>query len=134
MGLSLQEADQEKDAVIARLRERGYPVTDMTDNEMAKLHVRHMVGGHAPRCGTSASIASSSPSGPGPCCASSITWGSDWNISMFHYRNHGAAYGRVLVGLQVPPAEEAEFQKFLADLGYPWIDETANAAYELFLS
>ncbi len=134
VGLSLQKADEEKDSLIARLREREYPVTDMTDNEMAKLHVRHMVGGHTDGVHHERIYRFEFPERPGALLRFLTRMGQDWNISMFHYRNHGAAYGRVLVGLQVPPAEEAQFQSFLAEIGYPCVDETANAAYSLFLS
>ncbi len=106
----------------------------MTDNEMAKLHVRYMVGGHAPRAAsTNCCSASSSRSAPARCCGSSTAIGSRWNISLFHYRNHGSDYGRVLAGIQVPPADARRIRAAPAELHYPYTDETANPAYRMFL-
>jgi threonine dehydratase len=126
-------SDSEKDELIGRLRDKGYPVEDMTDNEMAKLHVRYMVGGRAEAVHNERLIRFEFPERPGALLRFLNHMGQQWNISLFHYRNHGAAYGRVLVGIQVPQGGEAEFHSFLEGLGYPYAEETANPAYALFL-
>ena len=109
-------------------------MTDMTDNEVAKLHVRYMVGGHPPAVEHEVIYRFEFPERPGALLRFLNKMGQRWNISMFHYRNHGAAYGRVLVGVQVPPEETPSFQSFLAEVGYEYQDETENPAYKLFLS
>ena len=112
----------------------GYPVLDLTDNEMAKLHVRYMVGGHAPRALDEVLYRFDFPERPGALMHFLTRMGRrPWNISMFHYRNHGAAYGRVLIGLQVPEGERGDFQSFLDEVGYEYREETENPAYRLFL-
>lgn len=132
-GIKLSHGEAEKDQIIAHLQARGYPVTDMTDDETAKLHVRYMVGGHS-RCAANEVVYRFEfPERPGALLCFLSKMGQRWNISMFHYRNHGAAYGRVLVGVQVPPEERGDFQSFLTDLGYEYRDETDNPAYKLFL-
>ncbi len=133
-GVQLHDGDRERQALVALLRERGYPVVDLTENEMAKLHVRHMVGGR-----TRGLVAHEVvyrfifPERPGALLRFLTRLGKRWNISLFHYRNHGADYGRVLVGIQVPPADRQRFRAFLQGLGYPWVEETHNPVYELFL-
>jgi threonine dehydratase len=106
---------------------------DLTDNEMAKLHVRHLVGGHAPAAEHEILYRFEFPERPGALMQFLNSMSRGWNISLFHYRNHGADYGRVLVGMQVPPADKAEFRGFLARLGYDHVDETGNPAYRMFL-
>jgi threonine dehydratase len=106
---------------------------DLTDNEMAKLHVRHLVGGHAPEAEHETLFRFEFPERPGALMQFLDSMSRGWNISLFHYRNHGADYGRVLVGMQVPPSDQAEFQRFLGRLGYPYVEETANPAYRMFL-
>ncbi len=105
----------------------------MTDNDIAKLHIRHMVGGHA---GVENEVLYrfEFPERPGALLNFLDKLGQRWNISMFHYRNHGAAYGRVLVGIQVPVSDKKEYQAFLDELGYVYQCETENPAYRLFLS
>ena len=100
---------------------------------MAKLHVRYMVGGHATSAIDEIAYRFEFPERPGALLLFLTRMGQHWNISMFHYRNHGAAYGRVLVGIQVPRSEENEFVEFLEELGYPYWAETDNAVYKLFL-
>lgn len=123
-----------RQALLDELRADDYPVLDITDNEIAKYHIRHMVGGHAP-----ASVADERvyrfefPERPGALLNFLRTLGKKFNISLFHYRNHGAAYGRVLVGLQVPTEKVAQLQGYLDELGYGYWDETDNTAYQLFL-
>ena len=127
--------------LLRTLRRHGLRTLDLSDNEMAKLHVRHLVGGHAPqRAGGGASLARDEllyrfefPERPGALMKFLSHMRSDWNISLFHYRNQGADYGRVLVGMQVPKSEMREFKRFLDRLGYPCADETRNPAYRLFL-
>jgi len=105
----------------------------MTDNEMAKLHVRYMVGGRAPGIDDEVLYRFEFPERPGALLRFLTRMGARWNISLFHYRNHGSDYGRVLVGIQVPPADRRRFQAFLDGLGYPYQEETGNPAYRLFL-
>ncbi|MDM7322924.1 MAG: threonine ammonia-lyase, biosynthetic, partial [Gammaproteobacteria bacterium] len=134
VGIQLDDGAAEKEALIALLRERGYPVLDMTGNEMAKLHVRHMVGGHGPRVEHEILYRFEFPERPGALLHFLTCMGARWNISLFHYRNHGADYGRVLVGIQVPAEERHLFEQFLEGLGFPYWDETDNPAYSLFLA
>lgn len=123
-----------REALITELEAVLEEVIDLTDNEMAKLHIRYMVGGHKP-----SSIASELlyrfefPERPGALMKFLNKLGGRWNISMFHYRNHGAAYGRVLVGMEVPEDERAQVNQYLDELGYTWFSETNNPAYKLFL-
>lgn len=133
VGLSIS-SDRDREDLIAELREKDYPVTDMTDNEMAKLHIRHMVGGRAPEITDEVLYRFEFPERPGALGNFLGKLGGRWNISMFHYRNHGAAYGRILVGLQVPKNQRKEVAGFLNDLGYPYHEETDNEAYRFFLS
>jgi threonine dehydratase len=119
--------------LVADLQEQGLPALDLTENEVAKLHLRHLVGGHAPQAENEVVFRFEFPEKPGALMKFLETMGHDWNISLFHYRNHGADFGRVLVGMQVPPNEKAEFEEFLHNLGYPHWDETQNPAYKLFL-
>jgi threonine dehydratase len=100
---------------------------------MAKWHVRHMVGGRAPFAKNELLYRFEFPERPGALVKFLENMRSDWNISLFHYRNHGADYGRVLVGIQVPRKEHGQFTAFLKKLGYPYADETRNPAYRLFL-
>ena len=120
--------------LIKALRAHGYPTLDMTDNEMAKLHIRHLVGGRAPNAMNEILYRFEFPERPGALRNFLNKMGQTWNISLFHYRNHGGDFGRVLVGMQVPPKEQREFKAFLDNLGYEYVDETDNPAYRLFLS
>ncbi len=118
---------------IETLQKHGYPTLDLTDDELAKLHIRHMVGGHNPVVDNEIVYRFTFPERPRALMKFLNSMSHDWNISLFHYRNHGADYGRVLVGMQVPPDEMGEFQAFLDKLGYDYREETANPAYRLFL-
>ncbi len=120
--------------LVAALRRNGLPTQDFTDNEMAKLHVRHMVGGRAAAVRNELLYRFEFPERPGALLTFLNSMAHDWNISLFHYRNHGADFGRVLVGMQVPTHEKPAFRKFLARLGYTYWDETRNPAYTLFLA
>jgi threonine dehydratase len=119
--------------LVATLQAEGLATIDLTDNEMAKLHLRHLVGGRAPQAKHEVVYRFEFPEKPGALMKFLNSMGQDWNISLFHYRNHGADFGRVLVGMEVPPMEQAEFAEFLNKLGYPYWDETKNPAYRLFL-
>ncbi|HHO69173.1 MAG TPA: threonine ammonia-lyase, biosynthetic [Gammaproteobacteria bacterium] len=132
-GVQLEDGEGERKALLRRLRDKGYAVVDLTDNEMAKLHIRYMVGGRAPSLENELVYRFQFPERPGALLNFLSSMGRRWNISLFHYRNHGAAYGRVLTGIQVPPAERKEFQSFLDELGYVYWEEVGNPAYALFL-
>jgi threonine dehydratase len=132
VGVGLSRGPEQRDEVLARLRAAELPVIDMTHNEVAKLHVRFMVGGRAPAADERL-IRFEFPERPGALSQFLDGMGGRWNISVFHYRNHGDAFGRVLCGMQVPAQQSAAFQRFLDELGYPYIEETDNAAYQLFL-
>ena len=134
VGLELAEGRAEKDRLVADLRARGYPVEDLTDNEMAKLHIRHMVGGRAGGLPDERLLRFEFPERPGALAEFLDAVGSDWNISLFHYRNHGSDYGRILTGIQVPGGDGDEFERHLEKLGYPHWDESDNPAYRLFLA
>ncbi|MGQ0442993.1 MAG: threonine ammonia-lyase, biosynthetic [Methylophilaceae bacterium] len=132
VGVAVQDPE-ESAKLVANLRAESLPALDLTDNEVAKLHLRHLVGGHAPQAEYEVVFRFEFPEKPGALMKFLDTMGHDWNISLFHYRNHGADFGRVLVGIQVPPNEQTEFLTFLQNLGYPYWDETENPAYRLFL-
>jgi threonine dehydratase len=125
---------EETAKLVAMLERHHLRTLDFSDNEMAKLHVRHLVGGHASLADNELLYRFEFPERPGALMKFLNSMRSDWNISLFHYRNHGADYGRVLVGMQVPTHEMAEFRRFLAKLGYAYWDESRNPAYKLFLS
>ena len=118
--------------IVKNLRRHGLKTLDLSDNEMAKTHVRHMVGGRAP-VRDELLYRFEFPERPGALMRFLDSMRGGWNISLFHYRNHGADYGRVLVGMQVPRNEMTQFRTFLAKLGYPFADETRNPAYRMFL-
>jgi threonine dehydratase len=132
VGVGLSHGRKQRDEVLERLQRAQLPVIDLSMDEMAKLHVRYMVGGRAP-APNERIVRFEFPERPGALMQFLTQIGERWNISLFHYRNHGAAFGRVLAGMQVPAAESDEFGRFLLELGYPHIDETKNAAYHLFL-
>jgi threonine dehydratase len=120
--------------LVATLRKNDYPTLDLTDDEMAKGHIRHLVGGHSQGLANELVYRFEFPERPGALMNFLTTMSADWNISLFHYRNHGSDYGRVLVGMQVPPGEMREFREFLKTLGYAHWNETDNPAYKLFLA
>jgi threonine dehydratase len=119
--------------IVRTLERHGLKTLDLSDNEMAKLHVRHLVGGHCALADNELLYRFEFPERPGALMKFLSNMRSDWNISLFHYRNHGSDTGRVLVGMQVPPHEMRDFRAFLARLGYPYADESTNPAYRLFL-
>lgn len=122
-----------RSVLVASLREQGFPVLDLTENELAKLHTRHMVGGHADAVSSERVFRFEFPEHPGALFNFLNKLGGRWNISMFHYRNHGAAVGRVLAALQVPKNDQELLIEALDKIGYPYWDETENPAYQLFL-
>jgi threonine dehydratase len=132
IGVTVSGRD-ESDRLIAQLQRAGMKAVDLSDNEMAKLHVRHLVGGHAPDRAEEMVYRFEFPERPGALMNFLKRMGSGWNISLFHYRNHGADVGRVLVGLQVPDKDRAAFRRFLKELGYDYADESRNPAYRIFL-
>jgi threonine dehydratase len=132
-GVQLRDGLNERKELIAKLKAKKYPVLDMTDNEMAKMHVRHLVGGHA-NLKDEVLYRFEFPERPGALLDFLSRIGTRWDISLFHYRNHGAAYGRVLVGLQIPKVEHKQLREYLDTLGYSYWEETDNPAYQLFLS
>jgi threonine dehydratase len=119
--------------LVTRLRARGYETADLTDNEMAKLHVRHMVGGRTPHVETERVCRFEFPERPGALMQFLDALGGRWNISLFHYRNHGADFGRVLAAFEVPDADRSAFDEFLVALGYEYQLEEDNEAYRRFL-
>ncbi|SDU26024.1 threonine ammonia-lyase, biosynthetic [Halopseudomonas salegens] len=133
VGVQTHPESDPRDALVGNLRELGFPVLDMTDNELAKLHIRHLVGGHADHVRDEVIYRFEFPERPGALFNFLRNLGGRWNISMFHYRNHGAAYGRVVVGLQVPEDERHQVDEALDKIGYPYWDESENPAYRLFL-
>ena len=132
LGLESREGADDRAATVARLTGEGYPVIDLSDNEMAKLHVRHMVGGCA-EVADERLFRFEFPERPGALGRFLTHLGGRWNISLFHYRNHGSAYGRVLMGLQVPVRDGEAFDRFLEEVGYRRREETGNPAYRAFL-
>ncbi|MGP1716898.1 MAG: threonine ammonia-lyase, biosynthetic [Methylophilus sp.] len=132
VGVSVQSMTEPAEITRA-LDAAGLKALDLTGNEMAKLHLRHLVGGHAPQAQNEVVYRFEFPEKPGALMNFLESMGHNWNISLFHYRNHGADFGRVLVGMQVPPQEKAAFEQFLEQLGYPYWDESDNPAYQLFL-
>ncbi|MHB2083664.1 threonine ammonia-lyase, biosynthetic [Pseudomonas asiatica] len=133
VGVQTHPENDPRAALVQQLTEQGFPVTDLTDNELAKLHIRHMVGGHSAGASDEMVLRFEFPERPGALFNFLNKLGGRWNISMFHYRNHGAADGRVVAGLQVPEDERHLVPAALAKIGYPYWDETDNPAYKLFL-
>jgi threonine dehydratase len=125
---------RETKRLLTLLERRGISTLDLSDNETAKLHLRHLVGGRAPQAEHELLYRFEFPDRPGALMRFLDSMSRGWNISLFHYRNHGADYGRVLAGIQVPPGDGAAFRRFLRELGYDYVDESRNPAYELFLS
>jgi threonine dehydratase len=132
VGVQIQNrADRVK--MVTMFSECGFETIDLTDDELTKLHLRHMVGGHSLLAHNELLYRFEFPERPGALMKFVGSMSPNWNISMFHYRNHGADYGRIVVGMQVPPMEMEEWQAFLDQLGYQYWDESHNPAYKLFL-
>ncbi len=132
VGIELARGEEEREELIALLREKGYQVIDMTDNETAKLHVRYMVGGHAPCITNESLFRFEFPERPGALLDFLTQMGRRWNITLFHYRNHGAAYGRVLLGVEMEESGKRAFLQLIKNIGFACWEETENPAYRLF--
>jgi threonine dehydratase len=133
VSVAITKGRAERDELCQSIRAAGFSVNDMTDNEMAKLHVRYMVGGRAPELRDERLYRFEFPERPGALLKFLRAIGSNWNVSLFHYRNHGADHGRVLAGIQVPAETRTDFLLHLNELHYPFTEETDNAAYKAFL-
>ncbi|MBB5319834.1 threonine ammonia-lyase, biosynthetic [Marinobacter oulmenensis] len=133
VGIQIQAGGHGRDELVQELRETGYSVIDLTDSDLAKQHIRHMVGGHAPSVHNEVVYQFQFPERPGALLKFLMSLGTRWNISLFHYRNHGAAYSRVLLGAQVDAAEAEDFEQMLDKVGFEYENMTDNEAYRLFL-
>jgi len=132
VGIALKDGLTEKEGILSDLLEHGFPVSDLSSNDMARLHIRHMVGGRA-NVENEQLFRFEFPERPGALLQFLRGMKTDWNISLFHYRNYGSEYGRVLMGIQVPDKDSMRFQRFLADTGYSYQSEANNIAYEMFV-
>ena len=132
MGVSV-DSGPERAAFSARLTAEGYLNVDLTDNELAKTHLRYMIGGRSPEATREHLFRFWFPERPGALASFLADMGADWNISLFHYRNQGGEYGRVLIGLEIPPGDEDKLSGFLDRLGYRYVDESTDPAYQMFL-
>ncbi|MBF0680924.1 MAG: threonine ammonia-lyase, biosynthetic [Devosia sp.] len=133
VGIKLAGGEKEKQEIVTHLTGNGLEVTDLTDNEVAKLHVRHMVGGRVAGLDNEMIFRFEFPERPGALLRFLEGLNDEWNISLFHYRNHGADYGRVLVGAEVPPETRADLFAHIEAIGFPYWDETENPVYRQFL-
>jgi threonine dehydratase len=134
VGVQLRHGAREHEELLADLQKLGYKVADLSDDEMAKLHIRHIVGGSAANLENERLFRFEFPERPGALLDFLQAVGTDWNISLFHYRNHGSDHGRVLAGIQVPDDESDELEAHLAELGYAHFEESDNPAYKMFLA
>ncbi|MBT3888552.1 MAG: threonine ammonia-lyase, biosynthetic [Nitrosomonadaceae bacterium] len=132
VGVSVRNRN-ETEKLIKLLEKNGLHTENLSDNEMAKLHIRYLVGGHASGVKNEVLYRFEFPARPGALMKFLNSMGHNWNISLFHYRNHGTDYGRVLVGIDVPPGNHTKFKTFLSQLGYRYWDESKNPAYKMFL-
>jgi len=132
VGLAVHKRD-EADKLARTLEKQGFATENLTDNELAKLHIRHMVGGRTELARNERLYRFIFPERPGALMRFLSSMHPNWNISLFHYRNQGADYGRILVGIQVPRGDNAALREFLETLNYPFVDETNNPVYRLFL-
>ena len=132
VGITISEVGETK-KLIKNFKDHDLDAIDLTNDEMAKLHLRHLVGGHAPQAKDEVIYRFEFPEKPGALLNFLNHMGQNWNISLFHYRNHGADIGRVLVGMQVPKKDNETFKAFLNQLEYPYFDESSNPGYKMFL-
>ncbi len=132
VGVSI-EKEKDRRAFQKKLAEQGFAATDLTDNELAKTHVRHMVGGRSPELEGEVLYRFEFPERPKALTDFLAAMSENWNISLFHYRMHGGDFGRVLVGFEIPATDKKEFRAFLTKIRYPFVEETGNPAYRLFL-
>lgn len=134
VGVRLVGGPEELKSIIHELRQSGYPVQDLSDDEMAKLHIRYMIGGRPSKPLTERLYSFEFPEYPGALLKFLSMLGTHWNISLFNYRNHGADYGRVLCGFELDTPDLVRFSEHLVELGYRYKDETDNPAYRFFLA
>jgi threonine dehydratase len=132
VGVAIARRD-EADRIERNFVRHGFPTVNLTDDELAKEHVRHLVGGHSPLAADERLFRFVFPERPGALMRFLSSLHPGWNISLFHYRNQGADYGRILVGIQVPPGDHRAFDSFRDALAYPCVEETDNPVYRLFL-
>jgi threonine dehydratase len=132
VGIALKDGIEEKSEIIGQLQEHGFPVSDLSGNDMARLHIRHMVGGRS-RVDNERLYRFQFPERPGALLKFLRGMKIGWNISLFHYRNYGSEYGRVLLGIQVPHEDDERFQHFLENTGYAFHSEENNPAYNMFV-
>lgn len=132
VGISSNGSENDKSTIIQQLQTHDFPVVDMTANELAKEHSRYMVGGHLPQALEETIYRVEFPERPSALLSFLTELGGRWNISLFHYRNHGAAFGKVLMGVQLKENEHKAFQQCLKHLGFSYQEETNNIAYQLF--
>jgi threonine dehydratase len=131
-GVSSTGLEADRAELVRSLREQGFSLTDMTENELAKEHIRYMVGGHSPCALNEVIYSVEFPERPGALLKFLTAMSGRWNIGLFHYRNYGAAFGQVLMGLQMPKEERGVFEQCLDALGFAYHEETGNLAYRLF--
>ena len=134
VGIKLSNGIKDKNQILSNLKTNKYKVIDLTDNEVAKLHIRYMVGGVSNSASNEMIFRFIFPEKPGELFIFLNAVGSNWNISLFHYRNHGSDFGRVLIGIQVEPKDLSRLLRHLKTLNYEFFEETSNKAYHLFLS
>lgn len=132
VGLAASGEHEERKRLVESLEAKGFPILDMTDNELAKEHMRYMVGGHAPCLLNEVVYRIQFPERPGALLQFLSSLGGRWNISLFHYRNHGAAFGQVLMGIQIPSGERKAFTQCLDALGFLYVNETSNPVYKIY--
>jgi threonine dehydratase len=132
VGLTISKRD-EAERIERHFVRHGFATVNLTDDELAKEHVRHMVGGHSELAKEERLFRFEFPERPGALMRFLAALHPSWNISLFHYRNQGADYGRILVGIQVPASDDKAFRQFVKTLAYPHVEETHNPVYRLFL-
>lgn len=133
VGVQIREGENERETLVKGLEKQGLPVLDLTDNDLAKTHIRHMVGGHAPEVLQEKVFRVEFPERPGALMKFLMSLGTRWNITLFHYRNHGAAFGRVLMAASVEDSDLPAFRAMLSEVGFRYWEETENPAYQLFM-
>ena len=133
VGVQVQNYAEEAKGFIEKLKDHGFPAFDLTENELAKEHIRYMVGGHSPHLSDEVLYRFEFPERPGALLKFLTSMNHKWNITLFHYRNHGAAYGQVLMGLQLPKGDRNKLETFVKETGFVAKDETNNPAYRMFL-
>ncbi|MCP3673885.1 MAG: threonine ammonia-lyase, biosynthetic [Gammaproteobacteria bacterium] len=134
VGIRMQNSENERELMMQQLTENNIPVIDLSDDVLAKVHLRYMVGGIPVKAFREQVVSFDFPEVPGALLRFLEKLGDRWNISLFHYRNHGAAYGRILAGFDIPENEQSLFEEYLDELGYRYNNESNNPAYHLFLN